>query len=88
MDFAEKEKNRKSSGVGVVGKLISTPKEQQDIDKIVVVPPKEEPRSKRVNLLIQPSLHEKAQMKCREMGISFNECINQLLSVWTQEGDK
>ncbi|SFS07854.1 hypothetical protein [Anaeromicropila populeti] len=54
-------------------------------DSIVVVPAKEESRSKRVNLLLKPSLYKKAKEKCDEMGISVNECINQLLEVWTQK---
>ena len=48
----------------------------------VKIPPKEETRSKRVNLLLQPSVHEQAQSKCERMGISLNECINQLLKSW------
>ena len=50
----------------------------------VKIPPKEETRSKRVNLLLQPSVHEQAQSKCERMGISLNECINQLLKSWVE----
>ena len=45
----------------------------------VVAPPKEETKSKRVNFLIKPSTHTKALAKCKQTGVSLNECINQLL---------
>jgi len=48
----------------------------------VVVPPKEETKSKRVNLLIKSSTHTKALAKCKQIGVSLNECINQLLDNW------
>lgn len=46
---------------------------------------KEEPRSKRVNLLVQPSVYKEAQKKCKKLGISVNECINQFLTNWIEE---
>lgn len=57
--------------------------EQQEPKKdLVVAPPKEETKSKRVNLLIKPSTHKKALAKCKKTGISLNESINQLLENW------
>ena len=38
-----------------------------------------EARSQRVNLLIKPSVVAAAKKKCEELGVSLNECINQLL---------
>lgn len=54
-------------------------------DEVVKIPQKEETRSKRINLLLQPSVHKMAQKKCKKMGISLNECINQLLKNWVED---
>lgn len=43
---------------------------------------KKEARNKRLNLLITPSLYEKAKEKCATLDISVNECVNQLLQRW------
>ena len=43
-----------------------------------------ETRSKRVNLVIKPSVYEMAKKKCGAMNISFNECVNQFLENWIQ----
>lgn len=40
---------------------------------------RKEAKTKRVNLVIQPSLYEKAQEVARANGVSFNEMITQLL---------
>ena len=45
-----------------------------------------ETRSKRVNLVIKPSVHSRATAKCARMNISLNECINQFLEKWSAEG--
>jgi predicted HicB family RNase H-like nuclease len=58
-------------------------KEQNDI--IIAPKEKKEARSKRVNLLIQPSVYDKAQQKCDQLGISINECVNQFLIKWVDE---
>ena len=61
---------------------------KQTQESIVISPKKkEEARSKRVNLLLQPSLYEKAQKKCKKTGVSMNECINQLLEIWTHNSE-
>lgn len=64
------------------GKYMPTQKEEKSNE--VVKPQKEEARSKRVNLLLKPSVHKMAQTKCKEIGISLNECINQLLENWIE----
>ena len=46
---------------------------------------KEETRSKRVNLVVKPSLYAMAQEKCKKLNISMNECINQFLEIWSKE---
>ena len=38
-----------------------------------------EVKSKRVNLILQPSLYEKAQKVAKKHGISFNEMVTQML---------
>lgn len=47
--------------------------------------PQREIKSKRVNLVLQPSLYEKAQEVARDNGISFNEMITQMLRQITND---
>jgi predicted HicB family RNase H-like nuclease len=54
-----------------------------DVDVDIVSKPKTETRSKRINLLVTPSVYAEARKKCKQMGISLNECINQFLTNWT-----
>ena len=86
MGLAERENKRKQSIVGV---MISEPPEEpdgknisQDSINIIIPKLKTETRSKRINLLITPSVYAEAQKKCGKIGISLNECINQFLSNW------
>ena len=44
---------------------------------------KEETRSKRVNLIVRPSVYNLAKIKCEKFNISLNECINQFLEKWS-----
>lgn len=85
MGFAERENMRKQS---VVEAMISESQPDARIDAqdtIIVPKKKQETRSKRINLLITPSLYAEAQKKCGELGISLNECINQFLTNWVQK---
>jgi len=86
MGLEERETKRRQS---IIGTIISDEKESQSEEitaqknaVIIAAKPKAETRSKKINLLIPPSLHEKAQKKCRKIGISLNECINQFLNNW------
>jgi hypothetical protein len=87
MGLAERENKRKQS---IVGTMVSDSPENSDgknisQNSINIVPKvKVETRSKRINLLITPSVYAEAQKKCSEMGISLNECINQFLATWVQ----
>lgn len=49
---------------------------------ILMVTPKKEAKTKRVNAVLPPSLHAAAVAKCKEVGISLNDCIAQLLAIW------
>jgi hypothetical protein len=85
--FEEREQHRKKS---VIKSLIDfnpqqPEKAQQLNNAIIVFKEKEETRSKRVNLLLQPSVYVKAQTKCKDLGISLNECVNQFLNNWVKE---
>lgn len=89
MSLEDRENKRKS----VVGMLVnrSQPVEKEK-EKEIIIPdaenayvigkPDDERKSKRVNLLIKPSVYDKVRVKCDYMNISLNECINQLLSTW------
>lgn len=54
-------------------------------DTITITVDKKESRSKRVNLLVKPSVHAAATAKCEKLGISLNECLNQFLEKWCVE---
>ena len=43
-----------------------------------------ETKSKRVQILIQPSLHEAIKAKAKEEGISTNEAINQAIKEYVE----
>jgi predicted HicB family RNase H-like nuclease len=43
---------------------------------------KAETRSKRINLAVTPSAYEAARRKCKALGISMNECVNQFFEKW------
>ena len=84
MGLEERENKRKKS---IVNSMISdTPEEikTQNVSADINIVPKAkaETRSKRINLLVTPSVYADAQRKCNEMGISLNECINQFLTNW------
>jgi len=87
MGLSERENKRKQS---IVGTMISDSSENQENKNIsqndinIVPKLKTETRSKRINLLITPSVYDEAQKKCEKIGISLNECINQFLKNWTQ----
>lgn len=99
MGIMDREKNRDKALQQIKSMVISEEqiKGQTELDKdfpeyapekkekTIVVPVKEEAKSKRVNLLIKPSLHRVAQKKCNAVGVSLNECINQLLEGWVKK---
>jgi len=92
MGLSERENKRKQSIVGTMISDISDASENPDNkdkdtveNSINIVPKlKTETRSKRINLLITPSIYDEAQKKCGKLGISLNECVNQFLKNWTQ----
>ena len=43
-----------------------------------------EPKSKRVQLLVQPSVYEAVRTKAEAQGISVNEAINEALRKYTE----
>ena len=59
--------------------------ESRETEVIISAQEKKEARSKRVNLLVKPSVHERAIKRCESMGISLNECVNQFLEKWVDE---
>ena len=85
MGLAERENKRKKS---IVRAMVSDVSEEDTVIQVsprdinIIAKPKIETRSKRINLLIPPSLYVEVQKKCDEMGISLNECINQFLTNW------
>lgn len=83
----DRENKRKDSVIKSMISETNTNESDQPIQKGFVIAPKdkEETRSKRVNLLVQPSVYEKAETKCEKLGISVNECLNQFLINWVKE---
>lgn len=51
-------------------------------------PDMEETKSKRVNLLIYPSLHESMQKIARVRGVSFNDLVNTVLAAYEAANSK
>lgn len=84
--FKEREKELKERGIKIPEhSLVNAGKTEEKTDTIVIVAEKAETRSKRVNLLVKPSVHEASLEKCKKLGISLNECVNQFLEKWSVE---
>ena len=70
-------------------KNIPEAEEQEKVptETVIIIGNKDkgETRSKRVNLVVKPSVYRKAKTKCEELNISLNECINQFLEKWSQD---
>jgi predicted HicB family RNase H-like nuclease len=49
---------------------------------LVTAPPLKESRTRRKQFVLTPSLSAKAEAKCKVLGISLNEAVNQLLEKW------
>lgn len=70
--------------------LATTPQpepEQMAPSPMVVFPEQREPRSQRKQILLQPSIHKRAEAKCKRLNISMNEAINQLLENWVSQDE-
>lgn len=52
-------------------------------DSVLVIK-KGEIKSRRKQILLHPSIHDKAAEKCKRLGISMNDVINQLLERWSK----
>lgn len=59
-------------------------RESRSLRSLITVE-KKEAKSQRVNLLLKPSIHKESQKICREMGISLNELIGQLLEAFIDD---
>jgi predicted HicB family RNase H-like nuclease len=82
MGVEARENKRRQSVAGAMISEAHLPEEHTDWQNIITE--KAETRSKRINLLITPSVYAEAQKKCEKLGISLNECINQFLNNWTK----
>lgn len=88
--FEEREQRRKKSLISsMIDDASSEAKENESgatppVQSLIVAKQKPERRSKRANFLMRPSVYEKAQKKCDDMGISLNECLNQFLEMWVE----
>lgn len=59
--------------------------EQSEASDIFAIPPKSsEHKSKRAQLLMTPSLHEKVAKKAASLNMSFNELVNIVLEKYVQ----
>lgn len=58
------------------------PYEERAKDGIVSAKEKRETRSKTIQIKLPPSLYAEARGRCDDIGISFNEGVNQLLKFW------
>lgn len=62
-----------------------TPPAALEVTPLVFVPQKRETKSLSRNILFKPSIHKAATEKCKQMGISLNETINQLLERFVED---
>lgn len=49
-----------------------------------IAPRKEETKSRRIQLVIKPSLHDKVKERAAQSGVSVNEYIHQVLEIATK----
>ena len=85
-----REEKRKSS---VVASIINDPVPNQEpplpsqTAMVAAMPviKKVETKSRRKHILLQPSLHDRAEEKCKRLDLSMNEVINQLLANWVDQ---
>jgi hypothetical protein len=68
---------------GIVGSLIQ--ENTVSTADPVGVKEKVETRSKRVNLLVKPSVYDEVKKKCKKTGRSFNDVVNILLEDWIEK---
>jgi len=66
---------------------VTSEQEKEGISMIAITGNKirEETRSKRVNLIVKPSVYYMTKEKCEKLNISLNECINQFLEKWSKD---
>ena len=58
---------------------------QRTVTSVPLILNKVETKSRRKQILLQPSVHDRAAEKCAALGISMNDVINQLLDAWIKE---
>ena len=81
----EREAKRKSSLIVDLAGIMEPQKENPQDSMGVVVNKNPERRTHRTQIMIKPSTRDKADLKCKQLGISMNEAVNQLLEYWVQE---
>ena len=86
-----REEKRKSS---IVASMINAPIPNQEQEppppQAVTAAPvirKAETKSRRKQILLQPSVHDKAEEKCKRLDLSMNEVVNQLLANWIEQDE-
>lgn len=87
-DFPDAMEQREQRRRSVVRSMVETPAPAAPEQPAVTVPAagavtaKAEQRTKHKHILLQPSLHDRAEAKCKALKISMNEAITQLLQGW------
>lgn len=85
--LAEREGRRESSIIaGMVDASPMTTQHKNEKTSLEVtanvVVQRPEKKNRRKQIILQQSIHDKAEKKCKEIGVSMNEVINQLLQNW------
>lgn len=83
-ELKEREEKRKKSGL--IAKMIDAPIIEADTNqekKQSIAKP--EIKSYKTQIALRPSLYKAAKEKCKTMGISFNEVVNQLITNWLEK---
>lgn len=71
----------------IVGGIISDENNKRAVAHAVVKPVEKETRSARLYPLVKPSVKADFEKKAKDMGLTVNEVLNQLIEAWTYEDE-
>lgn len=64
---------------------ISHVENDDKVDSLVVKIQKREKKTKPTSFLLKPSVHDMAMRKAKQLDVSLNEIVNQLLEAWANQ---
>lgn len=88
IELMEREKKRKQSSIvsSIINSSIPIQSNKDSMEDVSGFGIKKiETKKRRKQILLYQSIHDRAERKCKEIGISMNEVINQLLEKWIDD---